>query len=190
MLSGQTKKRGGKHREEQALEDRQEYQPSDDDSSREEQEVSKTSQNQKVAKAMKGQKEAKAIKAKTAKEPRAKKEAIPYVFKPLAKSFTGIAGKADMNGKLLKHVPFHQVSDGKTACGYDVTTVSKGLTTYGLNWHPVTGEKVNCGRCMRGIAKANAPKKEKAEKAKKPTPISKGKAKKAKSAAMATAANE
>lgn len=131
-------------------------QEDEEDSSREEQEdMSKTSQkNQKVAKAMKGQAKAKAEKKTGAGRPR--KEKIPYVFKPLSKSFSGVAGKATMDGSVLKHVPFHQVADGQTACGYSVTETSKGMDNYELNWAPVEG-KVSCGRCLRNIAKAKKP---------------------------------
>lgn len=126
-------------------------------SSKEEHSVSKTSQK-KVKPAAK--KAAAKAKANTnGKSPREPKEKTPYVFKPLAKSFSGVAGKATMDGKILKHVPFHAVEDGKTACGYSTLEVSEGLTTYGLNWTAVD-EKVTCGRCLRNLNKE-----------KKPTPI-------------------
>lgn len=129
--------------------------------------MSKTSQNKKVQEAMKGQKAAKAAKEPKVAKP--KKEKIPYEFKPLAKSFKGVAGKATMEGKVLGHVPFHSVSDGETACGYDVTEKSKGMTGYELNWHPVK-EAVSCRRCIKALNPK--PKAEKPGKAdKKPTPI-------------------
>ena len=128
--------------------------------------MSKTSQdNAKVAKAMKGKAEAKA--SKNGSKPAAKEKAPKpeYVFKPLAKSFDGVAGKATMNGNLLKHVPLHAVKDGKTACGYSTQEVSKGLSTYELNWQAVPGGKVNCGRCLRNLNKPEKPKAEKKAKA-------------------------
>ena len=148
----------------------------------EEQDVSKTSQNQKVQEEMKGQKAAKAAKApKEPKVAKPKKEKIPYEFKPLAKSFKGVAGKATMEGKVLGHVPFHSVSDGETACGYDVTEPSKGMTGYELNWVSVK-EAVSCGRCIKALnpkPKAEKP----AKAAKEPTPIKAAKAKKEAAAA-------
>ncbi len=137
----------------------------------EEEDLSKTSQkNAKVAKAMKGQAAAKASanghsKAKVPGKTRAPK--AEYKYSPMPKNFAGNVVKVQTNGKIVS--PVHAVEDGATKCGYSTLEQSKGDKHYDLQFVE-SSDKVTCKRCSAE------------PKAKKPTPISKAKSKKAKAA--------
>lgn len=127
--------------------------------------VSKTSQkNEKVAKAMKGQKEAKAEKATNGKAPKEAKAKHEFKFEALPKSFKGnVAGQIQSSGSFFDVI--HRVEDASTLCGYDTQVPSKGALRLGVNWKEVKDE-VNCGRCLRAIARAEAESEKPAKEAK------------------------